>query len=192
MERKIVYCCSCFIDTAAWFTDNMLLHTWECDLVVLDKDGQIDEEKVFVYETSFQIDYTDTIEYLNKIIVCCVDCFEFVLRFESSKTDSLFDEIDCNYVYEDMFCFNSQIYAGNDRFQFDVRQPVDRCSTNDILKKYFVNAPEVKSCFTSLQKYYYRYFCFQCRNFFKKVFLKNLYKFENGPYYKPTFSVENL
>ena len=192
MERKIVYCCSCFIDTAVWFTDNMLLHTWEFDLVVLDKDGQIDEEKVFVYETSFQIDYTDTIEYLNKIIVCCVDCFEFVLRFESSKTDSLFDEIDCNYVYEDMFCFNSQIYAGNDRFQFDVRQPVDRCSTNDILIKYFVNAPEVKSCFTSLQKYYYRYFCFQCRNFFKKVFLKNLYKFENGPYYKPTFSVENL
>ena len=192
MERKIVYCCSCFIDTAAWFTDNMLLHTWEFDLVVLDKDGQIDEEKVFVYETSFQIDYTDTIEYLNKIVVCCVDCFEFVLRFESSKTDSLFDEIDCNYVYKDMFCFNSQIYAGNDRFQFDVRQPVDRCSTNDILKKYFVNAPEVKSCFTSLQKYYYRYFCFQCRNFFKNVFLKNLYKFENGPYYKPTFSVENL
>ena len=192
MERKIVYCCSCFIDSAAWFTDNMLLHTWEFDLVVLDKDGQIDE-KVFVYETSFQIDYTDTIEYLNKIIVCCVECFEFLLRFESGKTDSLFDEIDCNYVYEDMFCFNSQIYAGNDRFQFDVRQPVDSSSTNDILKKYFVNAPEVKSCFTSLQKYYYNYFCFQCRDFFKKVFLKNLYKFENGlSYFEKTSTLENL
>ena len=92
-----------------------------------------------------------------------------------------------------MFCFNSQIYAGNDRFQFDVRQPVDRCSTNDILKKYFVNAPEVKSCFTSLQKYYYNYFCFQCRDFFKKVFLKNLYKFENGlSYFEKTSTLENL
>ena len=191
MERKIVYCCSCFIDSAAWFTDNMLLHTWEFDFVVLDKDGKIDD-KVFVYEKSFQIDYIDTIEYLNKIIVCCVECFEFMLHFESAKDDFLFDEINCNYVYEDMFCFNSQIFAGNDRFQFDVRQPNDSSSTKDILKKYFVNVPEVKSCFTSLQRYYYKYFCFQCRDFFKKVFLKNLYKFENGPYYKPSFSLENL
>ena len=191
MERKIVYCCSCFIDSAAWFTDNMLLHTLEFDFVVLDKDSKIDD-KVFVYEKSFQIDYIDTIEYLNKIIVCCVECFEFMLHFESAKDDFLFDEINCNYVYEDMFCFNSQIFAGNDRFQFDVRQPNDSSSTKDILKKYFVNVPEVKSCFTSLQRYYYKYFCFQCRDFFKKVFLKNLYKFENGPYYKPSFSLENL
>ena len=191
MERKIVYCCSCFIDSAAWFTDNMLLHTWEFDFVVPDKDSKIDD-KVFVYEKSFQIDYIDTIEYLNKIIVCCVECFEFMLHFESAKYDFLFDEINCNYVYEDMFCFNSQIFAGNDRFQFDVRQPNDSSSTKDILKKYFVNVPEVKSCFTSLQRYYYKYFCFQCRDFFKKVFLKNLYKFENGPYYKPSFSLENL
>ena len=191
MERKIVYCCSCFIDSAAWFTDNMLLHTWEFDFVVPDKDSKIDD-KVFVYEKSFQIDYIDTIEYLNKIIVCCVECFEFMLHFESAKDDFLFDEINCNYVYEDMFCFNSQIFAGNDRFQFDVRQPNDSSSTKDILKKYFVNVPEVKSCFTSLQRYYYKYFCFQCRDFFKKVFLKNLYKFENGPYYKPSFSLENL
>ena len=191
MERKIVYCCSCFIDSAAWFTDNMLLHTWEFDFVVPDKDSKIDD-KVFVYEKSFQIDYIDTIEYLNKIIVCCVECFEFMLHFESAKYDFLFDEINCNYVYEDMFCFNSQIFARNDRFQFDVRQPNDSSSTKDILKKYFVNVPEVKSCFTSLQRYYYKYFCFQCRDFFKKVFLKNLYKFENGPYYKPSFSLENL
>lgn len=191
MERKIVYCCSCFIDSAAWFTDNMLLHTWEFDFVVPDKDSKIDD-KVFVYEKSFQIDYIDTIEYLNKIIVCCVECFEFMLHFESAKDDFLFDEINCNYVYEDMFCFNSQIFAGNDRFQFDVRQPNDSSSAKDILKKYFVNVPEVKSCFTSLQRYYYKYFCFQCRDFFKKVFLKNLYKFENGPYYKPSFSLENL
>ena len=147
---------------------------------------------MFVYEKSFQIDYIDTIEYLNKIIVCCVECFEFMLHFESAKDDFLFDEINCNYVYEDMFCFNSQIFAGNDRFQFDVRQPNDSSSAKDILKKYFVNVPEVKSCFTSLQRYYYKYFCFQCRDFFKKVFLKNLYKFENGPYYKPSFSLENL
>ena len=191
MERKIVYCCSCFIDSAAWFTDNMLLHTWEFDFVVPDKDSKIDD-KVFVYEKSFQIDYIDTIEYLNKIIVCCVECFEFMLHFESAKYDFLFDEINCNYVYEDMFCFNSQIFAGNDRFQFDVRQPNDSSSTKDILKKYFVNVPEVKSCFTSLQRCCYKYFCFQCRDFFKKVFLKNLYKFENGPYYKPSFSLENL
>ena len=191
MERKIVYCCSCFIDNAVWFTDNMLLHTWEFDLTILDKNGQIDD-KVFVYETSFQIDYSDAIEYLNKIIVWCVECFEFMLRFESGKSDFLFDEIDCNYVYEDAFCFNSLIYNGNDRFQFDVRQPADSSSTNDILKKYFVNFPEIKSCFTSLQKYYYTYFCFNCRNFFKKVFLKNLYKFENGPYHKRAFSLENL
>ena len=192
MEKKIVYCCSCFIDNAVWFTENMSLHTWELNLTILDKDGQCNDN-VFVYETSYQIDYNDSTEYLNNIIFCCVECFEFILRIESGKDNFQFDDIDCNYVYEDTFCFDFQTYYGNDHFQFDVTQPVDIRCTNDILRKYFTNAPEVKSCFTSLQKYYYNYFCFQCRDFFKKVFLRNLYKFENGlSYLKKTSTLENL
>ena len=191
MERKIVYCCSCFIDNAAWFTENMQLHTWELDLTMLNKEGHCKID-VFAYETSFQIDYNEIIEHLTKVIFCCVECFKFILRIESGKDGFQFDDIDCNYVYEDMFCFDSHTYYGNDRFQFDITRPTDNKSTNDILRKYFINAPEVKSCFTSLKKYYYMYFCLQCRNFFKKVFLKNLYKFENGSHCKKTSCLENL
>ena len=191
MEKRVVYCCSCFIDNAVWFSENMQFHTEDLDLTILNKKGYCGS-KVFVYQTSFQIDYNDSIEHVTTVIFCCVECFKFIMRIESGRDSFQFDDIDCNYVHEDMFCFNSHTYYGNDRFQFDVTRPADISCTNDILRNYFINAPEVKSCFTSIQKYYYTYFCFQCRNFFKKVFLKNLYKFENGLSCKKASHLENL
>ena len=182
MERKNVFCCSCFIDQAVWFIDNSF-HSWEFDSFVY-KDGLI-SDKVFVYDKIFVINSNDdNIEYLTTIIVCCLECYEFILRFLSGKEEIIasFNEIDCRYVYEEAFCcFNSVIYVGNDRFQFDARG-ADNCdcrSTKEKMEKYFVKSPITKSCFTSLAKTYYKYFCYSCRDFFKKTLLKNLYLFTN-------------
>ena len=186
MERKKVFCCSRFIDPAIWFTENMLISDWEVDLLVLNKDG-LPDNNLFIYEKMFQINYCDSIDYLNKIVVCCLDCFEFMLLFESGRNERMFDEIDCNYVYEDVFCYNSLIYTGNDRFQAEGREP-----NKDNLEKYFVNFPKTKSCFTSIQKYFYRHFCFSCKKAFENIFLKNVYIFENDSFCKRTSDLENL
>ena len=178
MERKNVFSCSCFVDQSVWFIYNAF-YSWEFDLF-LYKDGII-SDKIFVYEKDFEINANDAnIEHKTTIIVCCVKCFEFILRFLSGKQEviSQLNELDCRYVYEDVFCFNSTIYIGNDRFQFDARNN-HSLSTQEQLEKYFVKFPETKSCFTSLDKYYYKYFCYSCRGFFKKVFLENLYLFKN-------------
>ena len=149
---------------------------------------------VFVYDKIFVINTSrNNIEYLTTIIVCCLECFKFILRFLSGKEEiiCLFNEIDCQYVFAEVFCFNSTIYTGNDRFQFDVAES-DCRSTREKMEKYFVKFPETKSCFTSLEKNYYKYFCYSCRKFFKKVFLKNLYFFTNDPNCKRTASLEIL
>lgn len=192
MERKNVFCCSCFIDQAIWFIDNAS-HSWQFDAFVY-KNGLI-SDKVFVYDKTFLINSTEhNIEYLSSIVVCCLECFEFMLRFLSGKKEiiCLFNEIDCRYVYEEAFCFNSTIYTGNDRFQFDARDPNDCRSTREKLERYFVGFPETKSCFTSLEKYYYKHFCYSCRKFFKRVFLKNLFFFKNEFGCKRPLNLENL
>ena len=194
MERKNVFCCSCFIDQSVWFIDNSY-HSWQFDSFVY-KNGLI-SDKVFVYDKTFVINSNDdNIEYFTTIIVCCLECFEFILRFLSGKEEiiCLFNEIDCRYVHEEAFCFNSTIYIGNDRFQFDATEPNDcDCrSTREKLEKYFVKFPETKSCFASLEKYYYKYFCYSCKKFFKRVFLKNLHFFTNEFDCRRTVSLEIL
>ena len=178
MERKNVFCCSCFIDQSVWFIDNSS-HSWQFDVFVY-KDGLL-SDKLFIYDKTFLFNSTaDNVEYLTDIIVCCIDCYEFLLRFLSGKKEIiiLFDEIECMYVHEEVFCFNSTIYVGNDRFQFDARQSNGPRSTQEKLEKYFTEFPKTKSCFTSLENCYYKHFCYSCKKFFKRVFLKSLFFFE--------------
>ena len=177
MERKNVFCCSCFADQAVWFIENAF-YSWQFD-PFLYTNGVI-SDKVFVYEKFFEINANANIEYKTSIIVCCVECFEFMLRFLSGKEEiiCLLNELDCRYVYQDVFCFNLTIYTGNDCFQLDARNN-HSMSTREQLEKYFVKFPETKSCFTSLDRYYYKYFCYNCKKFFTRFFLKSLYLFKN-------------
>ena len=86
MERKNVFCCSCFIDQSVWFIDNSY-HSWQFDSFVY-KNGLI-SDKVFVYDKTFVINSNDdNIEYFTTIIVCCLECFEFILRFYLVKKRS--------------------------------------------------------------------------------------------------------
>ena len=93
----------------------------------------------------------------------------------------LLNEVDCLFVIEEPFCYNSLIYIGNDLIIFNQGNNNDDNfkTTKDILEKYFKKFPNEKSCFTSLEKYSYKSFCFRCKEIFKTLFLKKLMYFEN-------------
>ena len=48
-----------------------------------------------------------------------VECFEFLLTYFSTKEEmyDVFNKIDCLYVIEEPFCYNSEIYIGTDQFE---------------------------------------------------------------------------
>ena len=179
MKEKIVFSCSCFIDQSIWFV-NSLFYSWMFDTFVFT-DGSL-SDNIFIYDKKFTVNVDNgNFHYVSEIIVCCLECFEFILTYSSGKKEIIdeLNEIVCVYVVEEPFCFNSEIYIGNDQFIFDGNERKRSCnSTEEKMEKYFREHPTTKSCFTSIEKYYYQYFCSSCKKFFKKLFLKNLYRFE--------------
>ena len=110
----------------------------------------------------------DSVQYINEIVVCCLKCFEFILTYFSSGEEmfDVFNELDCLYVIEEQFCHNSEIYIGNDQFMTS-NENLNNEQTEELyhetkkkLKKFFKKEPERKSCFTSIQKYFYEFFLF--------------------------------
>ena len=102
-----------------------------------------------------------------------MECFEFLLTYFSTKEEivDVFNKIDCLYVIEEPFCYNSEIYIGNDQFERSNENHVQfrelYNETKKKLKKYFKTQPETKSCFTSIEKYSYECFCSSCKRIFK-------------------------
>ena len=170
MKKKVVFSCSCFIDQSVWFV-NSIFYVQRFDAFVYAND--LASGDVFIYEKKST---TAAIE----IIVCCLECFEFLLTCFSIEEEfiDLLNKIDCLYVVEEPFCYNYFIYIGNDRFIFNGNDEHESKSTKDILEKYFKKHPDEKSCFTSIEKYSYEYFCFSCKEIFKTLFLQKLFYFE--------------
>ena len=138
-------------------------------------------DNVFIYDKTFEIISTgDSFYYKSCITVCCLNCIEFTIRFLSDNEDFtlMLTDVDCRFVFEDVFSFNSVIYYGNDRFQFD--ESKNPFCVEKILEKYISKFPEHKSCFTSLGKFYFRYFCYNCREAFMKIIPKIFYGITNG------------
>ena len=179
MKKRVVFSCSCFIDQSTWFI-NSISCPQRFDEFVYANDSPSGD--VFIYE---KLSICDTVE----IIVCCLECFEFLLTLFSIDDEfiDLLNKIDCLYVIEEPFCYNSWIYIGNDLFIFNGESnngndgngnENDFKSTKDILEKYFKKFPNEKSCFTSMEKFSYKSFCFSCNEIFKALFLKKLIYFE--------------
>ena len=172
MKKKIVFSCSCFIDQSVWFINSISCMQRFDEFVGIN---DIISGNVFIYERKSS---SSTVE----IVVCCLECFEFLLTCFSmeDKFIDLLNKIDCCFVIEEPFCYNSLIYVGNDLLIFKGgNNDDDFKTTKDILEKYFKKFPNEKSCFTSLEKYSYESFCFSCREIFKKLFLKKLMYFES-------------
>ena len=171
MKKKVVFSCSCFIDHSIWFINSISCMQRFDELVNIN---DIISGDVFIYERKFS---SSTVE----IVVCCLECFEFLLTcisMEDKFIDSL-NKLDCCFLIEEPFCYNSLIYVGNDLQIFKGGNNDDYRSTKDILERYFKKFPNEKSCFTSLEKYSYESFCFSCKEIFKKFFLKKLFYFES-------------
>ena len=184
MEKKIVFSCSCFIDQSFWFVNSMY-HSWKFDSFVC-VDSSVSND-LFIYEKEFTFVANgdgSSVQYINEIIVCCLECFEFLLTYFSTKEEifDVFNKIDCLYVIEEPFCYNSEIYIGNDQFERSnenhgqIQELYNK--TKKKLKKYFKRQPETKSCFTSIEKYSYECFCSKCKRIFKIFFLEKLFRIE--------------
>ena len=165
--EKVVFSCSCFIDHSIWLI-NSIFSGKRFDVISADISGDI-----FISERK---SCCSSLE----IVVCCLKCFEFLLTCVSME-DEFIDELnklDCEFLIEEPFCYNSLIYIGNDLLIFNGVHN-DYRSTKDTLERYFKKYPNDKSCFTSLDKFSYKSFCCSCKEIFKNFFLSELYYFEN-------------
>ena len=173
MKKKVVFSCSCFIDQSVWFANSISCQQRFDEFVYVN---DLPSGDVFIYEKI-------STKYNDEIIVCCLECFEFLLTcfsIEDEFIDTL-NKVDCLYVIEEPFCYNSLIYVGNDLLIFNNINNIiesDVKSTKDVLEQYFKKFPDEKSCFTSLEKYSYKSFCFSCKEIFIRLFLRKLIHFE--------------
>ena len=183
MEKKIVFSCSCFIDQSVWFVNSMA-HSWKFDSFACV--GGIISDKIFIYKKDFTFVSYSSVQYINEIIICCVECFEFLLSYFSTIQEMIdvFNEIDCLYVTYDYFCFNTDIYVGNDQFMMSNSNLTHEqreelyFETKKKVNKIFKKKPERKSCFTSLEKYTYECFCTSCKRVFNTFFLEKLFRIQ--------------
>ena len=110
-----MFSCSCFIDQSVWFVSS-IAGTWKFDSFACV--AGILSDKLLIYKKDFTFVSYGSVQYINEIIICCVECFEFLLTYFSTIQEMIdvFNEIDCLYVTYDYFCFNTDIYVGNDQF----------------------------------------------------------------------------
>ena len=175
-----MFSCSCFIDQSIWFV-NSIAHSWKFDSFAC-VNGVVSDE-LFIYKKKFTfVSSNDSVQYINEIVICYLKCFEFMLTyFISDKMCYIFNEHDCLYVIDEPFCYNSEIYIGNEQFMtsneiLSNEQRKELYQKRKIkLKKIFKKEPERKSCFTSMDKYSYEFFCSNCKIIFDNFFLEKLY-----------------
>ena len=101
----------------------------------------------------------------------------------SFENETIFDTIDCRFVTSDCFTygdgFDDDIYVGNS--QFVIENYFFSREMKEMLFKIYVEAdgflkrPLHKSCFTSLQKKRYRFFCTTCKKIYNNFFESRLH-----------------
>ena len=190
MIKNVIKTCCCFVDKAVWFVNQVQsIPLWHFDHV--KKQTRIEDilEDKFIKEIRTVRTYIDgQILVKNAIIVSCVKCFEFQLLELSSRANSIFDAINCIFVTTDCFSysddFTNDIFTGNSQFvvenYFLTREQrellfLNAASSND----NFIRQPLHKSCFTSLQKNRYRFFCTTCKRVYNEFFERRLHVFSS-------------
>ena len=187
---NIIKTCSCFIDKAVWFInlpEKQACRPWLFDHVRTQTSLQDIIENKFIKEVR-----TKTISIggksftKNTVVISCVDCFDFQVLQLSFEEKSIFDTINCRFVtrdsstFDDYYC--SDIFTGNSQFvvenYFFSREQREmifniHASSSDI----FSRQPLHKSCFTSLQKRRYRFFCTTCKKIYNHFFERMLHAF---------------
>ena len=110
----------------------------------------------------------------------------FQLWCLSIENIRIFDTVGCRFTHTDQFSFGEEycdeIYTGNAQFAvenalltFEEREVLFGKRIN--IRDHFFRRPTHKSCFTSLEKLKYDFFCTQCKNLYYKFFEKELHVF---------------
>ena len=190
MIKNVIKTCCCFVDKAVWFVNQIQsVPLWHFDHV--KRQTRIEDilEEKFIKEIRTVRTYIDgKILVKNTIIVSCVKCFEFQLFELSSRTNSIFDAINCRLVTTDCFSysddFTNDIFTGNSQFvvenYFLSREQRELLFLNaGSNTDNFIRQPLHKSCFTSLQKNRYRFFCTTCKKVYNEFFERRLHVFSS-------------
>ena len=192
MIKNVIKTCSCFVDKAIWFVNlskNQSCKPWLFDHVRTQTQLQDIIENKFIKEvrtTRTLIDGKSVVK--NTVVVSCVDCFNFQLFLLSFVEKSIFDMIDCRFVTRDSSSFDdyysSDIFTGNGQFvvenYFFSRQQRELLFMNESNNDDFSRQPLHKSCFTSLQKKRYQFFCTTCKKVYNEFFESRLHVFSSS------------
>ena len=191
MIKNVIKTCCCFVDKAVWFVNQIQsVPLWHFDHV--KRQTRIEDilEEKFIKEIRTVRTYIDgKILVKNTIIVSCVKCFEFQLLEMSSRPNPIFDAINCRFVISDSFSysdvFTNDIFTGNSQFvvenYFLSREQRELLFLNaGSNTDNFIRQPLHKSCFTSLQKNRYRFFCTTCKKVYNEFFESRLHVFSSS------------
>ena len=187
MIKNVIKTCSCFVDKAIWFlnlSQKDACRPWLFDHVRTQTALQDIIENKFIKEVRTKrtfIDGKSVVE--NTIVVSCVDCFNFQVFLLSFDEKSIFDTISCRFVTTDSSSFDdyysSDIFIGNNQFvvenYFFSRVQKELLFMNENNNDEFSREPLHKSCFTSLQKKRYRFFCTTCKKIYNDFFESRLH-----------------
>ena len=110
-----------------------------------------------------------------------MDCFRFQVSISSDENFSCLSNVDCLFVKKDLSVFVNtfnDIFVGDHQFvvsrYFQPREQL--IAMTQCEKIVFLKRPSHKSCFTSLRKKRYKYFCTSCKkiynDFFEMFFLE--------------------
>ena len=170
MIRIRISSCSCFIEKVLKCSFEDIFTNSELFI------KEIREERLFL----------DTLVIYTEYVIACLDCFTFQLWNLSIENIGIFDSVDCRFTFSDPFLFGEEYYddvcTGNRQFDtenallsFDERQAIfrKRINTGDL----FFRQPSHKSCFTSLDKLKYEFFCTNCKKIYSNFFEKQLHVF---------------
>ena len=108
-------------------------------------------------------------------------CFRFQVSISSEENFLCLSNVDCRFVKKDLNVFddtyNNDIFVGDHQFvvarYFKSKKELDEITDEKIV---FLKRLSHKSCFTSLRKKRYRYFCTSCKKIYKE-FSKKSYMF---------------
>ena len=189
MKKTVIKTCSCFVDKAIWFVNlsqKRVVNPWRFDCVRSENRLLDIIENKFIKEVrSTKILVDEKICLKDTIVISCVDCFEFQLFLLSSEENCMLDTLNCRFVTSD-FCtygddYSDEIFIGNSQFvhenYFYSREQREFLFRNGGVK--LSKQPLHKSCFISLQKKRYRFFCTTCKRAYNEFFESKLHVFSS-------------
>ena len=189
MKKTVIKTCSCFVDKAVWFVNlsqKRIVNPWRFDCVRSENRLLDIIENKFIKEVRSTKNLVDEkICLKDTIVISCVDCFEFQLFLLSSEENCMLDTLNCRFVTSDCCTYgddySDEIFIGNSQFvhenYFYSREQREFLFRNGGVK--LSKQPLHKSCFISLQKKRYRFFCTTCKRAYNEFFESKLHVFSS-------------